>query len=133
MSEVKLKRPSVGLWCHGEHPLWDGYWYITTCTGEHKRCKHDQEAGFLSTKEFLIYSEYIEQQLTEANRRGEEFRHLVSGLVSAVRSVNKSSQHKVVVMGDDEPCYYQRKEWIDWVLELADMADTATSKRGGAK
>lgn len=46
-------------------------------------------------------------------------------LVSAVRSLNRSKSHEVPkpITGDGEPCYWQRKEWIDWVLELADEAE----------
>ena len=54
-----------------------------------------------------------EQRLTAADERWGE-------LVSAVRSINRSPQYKVMAIDDDEPQYRQRKEWIDWVLGLCD-------------
>lgn len=49
----------------------------------------------------------------------------VRELISAVRSINRAPRHEVRVAGDDEPCYWQRREWIQWVLELADAAECA--------
>jgi hypothetical protein len=43
-------------------------------------------------------------------------------LISAVRSINFGPAHEVQVPGDDEPCYPQRKEWIEWLLGLCDSA-----------
>lgn len=50
-------------------------------------------------------------------------------VVSAIRSINRSRHQQVpsVITGDDEPCYWQRKEWIDWMLELASELETAAS------
>lgn len=44
----------------------------------------------------------------------------VHELVSAVRSINRAKHHIAKGVDDDEPCYWQRKEWIDWVLSLCD-------------
>jgi len=44
----------------------------------------------------------------------------VKELISAIRSINYSKCTEIKILGDDEPCYYQRKEWIDWILELVD-------------
>lgn len=51
----------------------------------------------------------------------------VSEFVSAVRSINRSSHHQIQIPGDDEPCFWQRKEWIDWILELADQVEASLS------
>ena len=59
----------------------------------------------------------LQQRLNAADQRWDE-------LVSAVRSINRSPQYKVMVIDDDEPQYRQRKEWIDWVLGLCDTAPT---------
>lgn len=40
-------------------------------------------------------------------------------VVSAIRSVNRSNHQLVNVPGEDQPCYWQRQEWIDWMLDLA--------------
>jgi hypothetical protein len=50
-----------------------------------------------------------------------------SEFVSAVRSINRSSHHQIQIPGDDEPCFWQRKEWIDWILELADQVEDSLS------
>jgi hypothetical protein len=47
----------------------------------------------------------------------------IKELISGVRTINRSPQHKINIPHDDESCYWQRKEWIDWVLELADAAE----------
>ena len=60
----------------------------------------------------------LQALLTAADERWDE-------LVSAVRSINRSPQYKVMVIDDDEPQYRQRKEWIDWVLGLCDTAPTS--------
>lgn len=47
-------------------------------------------------------------------------------LISAIRSINRSPFHEVRDDSDDddEPRYWQRKEWIDWLLQLAADAET---------
>ena len=49
----------------------------------------------------------------------------VHDLICGIRSINRANHHLVTVHGDDEPCYYQRAEWIQWILELADKAEAA--------
>jgi hypothetical protein len=49
----------------------------------------------------------------------------VRELIGAVRSVNRSRQHQINVEGDDEPCFWQRGEWVRYVLELADETEQA--------
>jgi hypothetical protein len=44
-------------------------------------------------------------------------------LISAIRSINKSKAHEIKIGWDDEPCYWQRKEWVDWILELANETE----------
>jgi hypothetical protein len=48
---------------------------------------------------------------------------VVGELTSAIRSINRAPHHIAKGVDDDEPCYWQRKEWIDWMLELASSAD----------
>lgn len=52
----------------------------------------------------------------------------VESLISGIRSINRAPHHRVQIESDDEPCYYQRKEWIDWVLDLANNAERALSR-----
>ncbi|ANF84751.1 hypothetical protein A7J50_1316 [Pseudomonas antarctica] len=63
----------------------------------------------------------MQQRLTAADERWDE-------LVSAVRSINRSPHYMVKAIDDDQPQYRQRKEWIDWVLELCDAAPTSTER-----
>ncbi|MCF5708012.1 hypothetical protein GIV19_12005 [Pseudomonas syringae] len=44
-------------------------------------------------------------------------------LLSAVRSINHSPRSEVRMIGDDEPCYTQRKEWVHWLLSICDEAE----------
>ena len=48
---------------------------------------------------------------------------IIGELTSAIRSINRAPHHIAKGVDDDEPCYWQRKEWIDWILELASSAD----------
>ena len=48
---------------------------------------------------------------------------VIGELTSAIRSINRAPHHIAKGVDDDEPCYWQRKEWIDWILELASSAD----------
>lgn len=41
-------------------------------------------------------------------------------LANAVRSINRGRAHVVKLGSDDQPCYAQRKDWVDWILELCD-------------
>lgn len=47
-------------------------------------------------------------------------RNQLSELVSAVRTLNFGPAHAVRLRSDDEPCYLQRREWVEWVLGLCD-------------
>ncbi len=69
----------------------------------------------------LKREDLLQQRLTAADERWDE-------LVSAVRSINRSPHHMVKAIDDDQPQYRQRKEWIDWVLELCDAAPTSTER-----
>lgn len=55
----------------------------------------------------------------------------VHELISAVRSINRAAHHQVKIEGDDEPCYWQRQEWVEWVLGLADSAEADISDHPG--
>jgi len=64
----------------------------------------------------------LQLRLNAADQRNDELGASLKDLISAVRSINRSPAYKVKVIGDDEPQYRQRKEWIDWVLELCEKA-----------
>jgi hypothetical protein len=66
--------------------------------------------------------EMVDAKVTPAED-GERPPSAIRELISGVRTINWSPQHKINIPHDDEPCYWQRKEWIDWVLELADAAE----------
>lgn len=80
---------------------------------------------FLDAAERCIASERrqkeLQRRLTAADERWDE-------LVSAVRSINRSPHYMVKAIDDDQPQYRQRKEWIDWVLELCDAAPTSSER-----
>lgn len=72
----------------------------------------------------------LQQRLTTADQRIDELEAQLRELVSAVRSINRSPHYMVKVIDDDQPQYRQRKEWIDWVLELCDAALSASAEPG---
>lgn len=65
----------------------------------------------------VVISPKVLLELEQENERLRE-------VAKAVGSINRSRNHIVPesVTGDDEPCYWQRKEWIDWIVDLADKA-----------
>ena len=56
--------------------------------------------------------------------KGERDRSLskVRELSSAMLSVNRSRHERIMINGDDQPCYWQREEWVKWIVELATRA-----------
>jgi|GEM_PF-6969868 len=54
----------------------------------------------------------------------------IQQLISGIRTVNRGRCSEVpqAITGDESPCYWQRKEWIDWILELADSAEAEINK-----
>lgn len=45
-------------------------------------------------------------------------------LISVTRSVNRGRQHEVRLGCDDEPYYWQTKEWVEWAVETGELAAT---------
>ena len=62
----------------------------------------------------------LQQRLNEADQRVDDLSARLSEIVGAVKSINRGSAYEVIVPGDDEPQYRQRKEWIDWILQLCE-------------
>ena len=52
------------------------------------------------------------QKATEIKRKTLNF-------IAAVQTMNHGKQYEIIVVGDDEPQYPQRKEWVEYILELA--------------
>lgn len=49
----------------------------------------------------------------------------VRDLIGAANSVNRSRMHEVRGHDDDQPRYWQRKEWVDWLVENGEKAQQA--------
>jgi hypothetical protein len=49
-------------------------------------------------------------------------REALLDLISVARSVNRGKQHEVRPPGEDEPCYWQRKGWVDWAVGAGELA-----------
>lgn len=47
-------------------------------------------------------------------------REKLNDLISVVRSINRGRHHEVRIGEDGDLCYWQRKEWVDWALEVAE-------------
>ncbi|WP_024695367.1 hypothetical protein [Pseudomonas syringae] len=73
----------------------------------------------------------LRQQLADVSKVDGEALEKLKELVSAVRSINRSAKHEVRLIDDDEPCYAQRKEWVEWVLWICDEADEIAKLNGG--
>lgn len=102
--------------CSGE---WGSHW-----KEEALREHFDVDPSAAGELELARHSSY-EIMLLEEER--DTLRAQLAELVSAVRSINYGSAHAVQVPGDDEPCYPQRKEWIEWLLGLCEAASAEPS------
>lgn len=49
----------------------------------------------------------------------------VRDLIGAANSVNRSRMYEVRGHDDDQPRYWQRKEWVDWLVENGEKAQQA--------
>ncbi|MBA6133252.1 hypothetical protein [Pseudomonas juntendi] len=68
----------------------------------------------------------------DARAESTKLRAQLAELVSAVRSINFGPAHAIQMRGDDEPCYPQRKEWIEWLLELCEATSVEPSASAGS-
>lgn len=50
-------------------------------------------------------------------------RGLLRELIGAVRTINHGPQHKIMVKGDDQPRYWQRQEWVVYLLNICNEAE----------
>lgn len=60
--------------------------------------------------------------------RGQSSAELIEAvreLIGAANSVNRSRMHEVRGHDDDQPRYWQRKEWVDWLVENGEKAQQA--------
>ena len=76
-------------------------------------CREIAEHNAQCVGEVIAQRDALQQHLNAADQRIDE-------LISAVRSINHAKHHEVLLPGDDEPQYPQRKEWVDWILGLCD-------------
>lgn len=72
-------------------------------------------------REFVLEEENVKLK-KENERISEEARRLAVG----VRTINRREGHQVPesVTGDDEPCYWQRSEWIDYIFDLCENVES---------
>lgn len=98
---------------------------FTTVPAATERLEFDGEqvlpvviVSFADFERITAERDTLQLSLNTADQRIDE-------LVSAVRSINHAKRHEVIVPGDDEPQYRQRKEWVHWVLSLCDEASAS--------
>lgn len=49
--------------------------------------------------------------------------------VRAVQTINRTRYEKVYPHGDDsDPCYWQREEWVNWIMELSGQLEQSLSQ-----
>ncbi|UXH41569.1 hypothetical protein [Pseudomonas promysalinigenes] len=101
--------------CKVETPL-----YTHSDPSEVERLREDLSKYIARANDFAA-------KMQGAQSEAGTLRAQLAELVSAVRSINYGSAHAVQVQGDDEPCYPQRKEWIEWLLGLCEAANAEPS------
>jgi hypothetical protein len=90
------------------------------------------EDRLLTIRENVATTEEFQEGLREALERipiaictPDIVRAAAHDLVSAVRTINFSPRNQVMIPGDDEPCHWQRREWIEWLLGEAAKLESA--------
>lgn len=68
------------------------------------------------------------EEIERLKRRVAELEDMAINVCNAIRTVNNSERHKIMVSGDDQPCYWQRKEWVDWMLEVANELEKTSNE-----
>lgn len=64
----------------------------------------------------------VREAISELKQERDRSLSKVRELSSAMLSVNRSRHERIMIDGDDEPCYWQREEWVKWIVELATRA-----------
>ncbi|KAE9648043.1 hypothetical protein EJA70_02990 [Pseudomonas sp. PB103] len=110
-------------WCQDD--VWDacecGHESVRYVLGsEFDRVKAERDGLQLSLTTADQTIDDLQAAIARRNQRIDE-------LVSAVRSINHAKHHEVLLPGDDEPQYPQRKEWVDWILGLCSAPPTSTN------
>jgi hypothetical protein len=60
--------------------------------------------------------------------QGQNLKKKAEFFISSVRSINRSDRQKIYIDGDDEPCYWQRGEWVKYILDLAEDLELEAKK-----
>lgn len=65
------------------------------------------------------------KKIEQLKKENEKLRNESKRLVVGFRTINRRSSHHVPesITGDDEPCYWQRKEWIDYIFDLCENVE----------
>ncbi len=61
--------------------------------------------------------------LEAAEKRIAELSASLKDLIGVVNTVNRSRHHEIKMDDDDDPCYWQRKEWIEYLMEMVSAAE----------
>lgn len=100
------------------------YKKIETVEGALKAAKEAEREGLsgMYPAALIVLAKHVEsaQSYGELNKKAIE-------AVGAMRSVNRSGHHKITIEGDDQPCYWQREEWISYLLDMAFDLELATN------
>lgn len=61
----------------------------------------------------------IEQSYDVKGEMIDKLQSRIKELESAIKTINCSNQHFIEIGEDKDPCFWQRKEWVEWILDLA--------------
>ena len=110
----------------------DEFLRVTVCEGKYTYVQDSKGSRVLRYNEalrdctgdgfILALAQRIQAQADEIKELREDKR----SLASAMLSVNRGSGHAITIEGFLDPCYWQRKEWVDWIADEATTALAAT-------
>jgi hypothetical protein len=66
----------------------------------------------------------LENQIRQLEAKLDKARECFKRFVSVVKSINHGKNHEIKIPGDDYPIYPQRKEWVEYLLEEMNTAES---------
>lgn len=89
-----------------------------------------REGAFVACNRWHDKFREAEAKLEAAEKRNSDLSAALKDLIGVVNTVNRSRHHEIKMDDDDEPCYWQRKEWIEYLMETVNAAESVYRAAG---
>lgn len=104
--------------------------YRTNMCKEVWQASQAQQASVIARLKRVIQS--YEGEVSVNEKTIAELVEALEDAKSVINSINRAEMYKLTVEDDDEPVFYQRKEWVDWAYnEILPIVTSAIAKVKG--